>query len=108
MSGLRGVAGFLECWTGLEELGADFLHDDDRNYGSLWLLEPVDRPGVRPGPRCGHSLQDLVGDLLKSSVPPTCSMIQDRCHQVLEYVISALFHRFRGLVTSSFIGATRS
>ena len=23
MSGLRGVAGFLECWTGPEELGAD-------------------------------------------------------------------------------------
>ena len=75
---------------------------------ALWLLKPVNGPGVRPGPRCGHSLQDLVGDLLEESVPPTCSMIQDRCHQVLEYVISALFHRFRGLVTSPLIGATRS
>ena len=67
----------------------------------LWVLEPVDRPGVKPGPRSGHSLQDLVGDLLEESVPPTCSTIQDRCHQGLEYVISVLFHRFRGLVTHS-------
>ena len=74
----------------------------------LWLLEPVDGPGGEPGQRFGHSLQDLVGDLLEESVPPTCSTIQDRCHQVLEYVISALFHRFRGVVTSSLIGATRS
>ena len=49
-----------------------------------------------------------MGDLLEESVPPTCSAIQDRCHQVLEYVISALFHRFRGVVTRSLIGATRS
>ena len=27
----------------------------------LWLLEPVDRLGVKPSQRLGHSLQDLVG-----------------------------------------------
>lgn len=32
---LRGVTGLLECWTGLEELGADPLQrGHDRNYGS--------------------------------------------------------------------------
>ena len=41
------------------------------NNLSLWLLEPVDRPGVKPGPRSRHSLQDLVGDLLEESVSPT-------------------------------------
>ena len=51
-----------------------------------------------------HSLQDLVGDLLKELVPPTCSMIQDRCHQVLEYGDLSFFHRFRGLVTCSLSG----
>ena len=70
-------------------------------FTPLWLLEPVDGPGgetrskicaVTPGP---------VRDLLEDSVPPTCSTIQDKCHQVLEYGTFALFHRFRGLVTCS-------
>jgi len=33
MSGLRGLAGFLECWAGPEELGADPLqHDSHTTY----------------------------------------------------------------------------
>ena len=29
---LRGVTGFLECWTGLAELGADPLHTETLGF----------------------------------------------------------------------------